>query len=168
MPQWADVQRPQLGLGNQNLLPALLRPPYLGVRASLPAIVCPPLRWPLCLHEPLRCLLPAHARAHPPIPVPCPCWRSTWIENVKRAGVTNAMVVALDDATKTNVEQLGFPVFRMDIQVAAYIGVGRLRAVWACRRLCSVSCCALHLAAGAQGQALRGLQQMPWSARQQG
>ncbi|KAK2080581.1 hypothetical protein QBZ16_000435 [Prototheca wickerhamii] len=36
-----------------------------------------------------------------------------WMRNVKRAGVTNAFVLALDDETKENVEKFGFPVFRM-------------------------------------------------------
>lgn len=42
---------------------------------------------------------------------------SCWIENVRRAGVTNAMVVALDEGTKTNVEAVGFPVYRMELEI---------------------------------------------------
>jgi hypothetical protein len=33
------------------------------------------------------------------------------------AGVKNAMVVALDDDTKTNAEGFGLPAFRMDLKV---------------------------------------------------
>lgn len=42
---------------------------------------------------------------------------SVWMENVKRAGVKNAMVVALDDATKGVAEAAGIPGFRMDLKV---------------------------------------------------
>lgn len=42
---------------------------------------------------------------------------SVWIENVRKSGVKNAMVIALDDATKRSVEELGFPVYRMDIKI---------------------------------------------------
>lgn len=40
-----------------------------------------------------------------------------WATNVKRAGVKNAMVVALDDDTKTNAEGFGLPAFRMDVKI---------------------------------------------------
>lgn len=40
-----------------------------------------------------------------------------WIEGVRRAGVKNAMVIALDDDTKKNVEEQGFPVFRMEVKI---------------------------------------------------
>lgn len=40
-----------------------------------------------------------------------------WMQNVKRAGVKNAMVLALDDATKANVEQYGLPAYRMDVAI---------------------------------------------------
>ena len=42
---------------------------------------------------------------------------STSVAQVKRAGVTNAFVLALDDETKENVEKFGFPVFRMHQKV---------------------------------------------------
>jgi arabinosyltransferase len=40
-----------------------------------------------------------------------------WMKSVKRAGVKNAIVVALDDDTKTNVEKFGFPAFRLDMTI---------------------------------------------------
>lgn len=40
-----------------------------------------------------------------------------WMDGVKRAGVKNALVVALDDATKHNVEERGFDAFRMDMEI---------------------------------------------------
>lgn len=40
-----------------------------------------------------------------------------WMRSVKRAGVKNAMVVALDEDTKTNVEKFGFPAFRLDMAI---------------------------------------------------
>lgn len=40
-----------------------------------------------------------------------------WMRNVKKAGVKNAMVLALDDETKANVEKFGMQAFRMDIEV---------------------------------------------------
>jgi hypothetical protein len=40
-----------------------------------------------------------------------------WMKSVKRAGVKNAMVVALDEDTKTNVEKFGFPAFRLDMAI---------------------------------------------------
>lgn len=38
-------------------------------------------------------------------------------QNVRRAGVKNGMVIALDDDTRDNMERLGFPAFRMDLKV---------------------------------------------------
>ncbi len=46
----------------------------------------------------------------------------TWMEGVKRCGVKNAMVIALDAMTKANAEQFGVPSFEMHVQV---------RSVWA-------------------------------------
>ncbi|PSC74665.1 glycosyltransferase CAZy family GT77 [Micractinium conductrix] len=40
-----------------------------------------------------------------------------WADNAKRAGVENIMVVALDDATKTNAESYGLPAFRMNVKI---------------------------------------------------
>lgn len=40
-----------------------------------------------------------------------------WAENVKRTGVKNAMVIALDDDTKSNAESFGLPAFRMDVKI---------------------------------------------------
>lgn len=40
-----------------------------------------------------------------------------WIDGVKRAGVENALVVALDDETKRNVEERGIHAFRMDMEI---------------------------------------------------
>ncbi|KAL4858268.1 Arabinosyltransferase RRA2 [Chlorella vulgaris] len=40
-----------------------------------------------------------------------------WAANVKRSGVKNAMVVALDDDTKKNAESFGLPAFRMDVKI---------------------------------------------------
>lgn len=40
-----------------------------------------------------------------------------WMRCVKNAGVENAMIVALDDETKENVEKFGLPAFRIDMEV---------------------------------------------------
>ena len=40
-----------------------------------------------------------------------------WMDGVKRAGVENALVVALDDQTKRNVEERGMHAFRMDMEI---------------------------------------------------
>lgn len=40
-----------------------------------------------------------------------------WMKSVKRAGVKNAMVVALDEDTKINVEKFGLPAFRLDLAI---------------------------------------------------
>ena len=40
-----------------------------------------------------------------------------WMKGTKRAGVKNAMVVALDDDTKTNVEKFGLPSHRLDMAI---------------------------------------------------
>ncbi|KAL4437001.1 hypothetical protein ABPG75_004140 [Micractinium tetrahymenae] len=40
-----------------------------------------------------------------------------WAENVRRAGVGNSMVVALDDEAKQNAESFGVPAFRMDVPI---------------------------------------------------
>jgi hypothetical protein len=40
-----------------------------------------------------------------------------WMKSVKRAGVKNAMVVALDEDTKVNVEKFGLPAFRLDMAI---------------------------------------------------
>lgn len=40
-----------------------------------------------------------------------------WIRNVKRAGVSNAMVVALDEETRKFVEDAGFASIVMTLQV---------------------------------------------------
>lgn len=41
----------------------------------------------------------------------------TWLDGVKRANVTNAMVVALDRETKDHAEKLGVPAHLMTLQV---------------------------------------------------
>ena len=41
----------------------------------------------------------------------------SWIRTVKRAGVTNALVVALDDDTKTHAESQGMTAVKMEMQV---------------------------------------------------
>ena len=43
---------------------------------------------------------------------------TTWMENVKRAGVKNAMVVALDAQTKTNAEAQGIVAHEMHLEVS--------------------------------------------------
>ena len=43
----------------------------------------------------------------------------TWMEGVKRAGVKNAMVIALDAMTKANAEKFGIPAFEMHVQARA-------------------------------------------------
>jgi len=43
---------------------------------------------------------------------------TTWMENVKRAGVNNAMVVALDAQTKTNAEAQGIVAHEMHLEVS--------------------------------------------------
>ena len=40
-----------------------------------------------------------------------------WMKSVQLSGVKNAMVVALDDDTKTNVEAFGFPAYRLDMEI---------------------------------------------------
>jgi hypothetical protein len=40
-----------------------------------------------------------------------------WMDGVKRSGVKNAMVVALDKETKRNVEERGFKAFLFDMQI---------------------------------------------------
>lgn len=40
-----------------------------------------------------------------------------WMDGVKRADVKNALVVALDDETKHNVEEQGIDAFRMDMEI---------------------------------------------------
>jgi hypothetical protein len=40
-----------------------------------------------------------------------------WMKSVKQAGVKNAMVVALDEDTKINVEKFGLPAFRLDMAI---------------------------------------------------
>lgn len=42
----------------------------------------------------------------------------TWAESVLRAGVKNAMVVALDEATKAHAESKGLPAFQMTLEVS--------------------------------------------------
>ncbi len=41
----------------------------------------------------------------------------TWMEGVKRAGVKNAMVIALDAETRANAEAKGVPAHEMHIEV---------------------------------------------------
>lgn len=41
----------------------------------------------------------------------------TWMESVKRAGVKNAMVIALDAETRANAEAKGVPAHEMHIEV---------------------------------------------------
>lgn len=43
---------------------------------------------------------------------------TTWTENVKRAGVKNAMVVALDAQTKTYAEAQGIVAHEMHLEVS--------------------------------------------------
>ena len=43
---------------------------------------------------------------------------TTWMENVKRAGVKNAIVVALDAQTKTNAEAQGIVAHEMHLEVS--------------------------------------------------
>jgi hypothetical protein len=40
-----------------------------------------------------------------------------WMKGTKEAGVKNAMVVALDDETKSNVEAFGLPAWRLDLEI---------------------------------------------------
>ena len=42
---------------------------------------------------------------------------TTWIEGIKRAGVKNAMVVALDDHTKRMAEEHGLTAHEMHLEV---------------------------------------------------
>lgn len=41
----------------------------------------------------------------------------SWAKAVKRAGIQNAMVVALDDETRSNMEKIEMPAFRMDVAI---------------------------------------------------
>ena len=40
-----------------------------------------------------------------------------WMAGVKRSNVTNALVIALDDATQQHAESLGFTAYQMKLQV---------------------------------------------------
>lgn len=40
-----------------------------------------------------------------------------WIDNVRQSGVTNAMVLALDEQTLDGVQQKGFPVYKMEVEI---------------------------------------------------
>lgn len=40
-----------------------------------------------------------------------------WIDGVTRAGIKNALIIALDDETKRNVQSRGVNVFRMDVKI---------------------------------------------------
>ena len=42
----------------------------------------------------------------------------TWMESVKRANVTNAMIVALDSETKKHAESMGIPAHFMTLQAS--------------------------------------------------
>ncbi len=39
-----------------------------------------------------------------------------WMAGVRRSNVTNALVIALDDATQQHVESLGFTAYQMTLQ----------------------------------------------------
>ena len=40
-----------------------------------------------------------------------------WVKGVKLAGIENAMVIALDNATKSNMDRIKMPSFRMDVAI---------------------------------------------------
>ena len=44
----------------------------------------------------------------------------TWMDGVKRCGVKNAMVIALDAETKKNAEAYGIPAFEMHMEVTHF------------------------------------------------
>lgn len=50
------------------------------------------------------------------------------MECVKRVGITNAMVVALDDETKQHVTTFGLPAVRFSMQVRLAFLLGHLHA----------------------------------------
>ena len=54
----------------------------------------------------------------------------TWMEGVKRCGVKNAMVIALDAMTKANAERFGIPSFEMHVQVRSTKGASPVIAKW--------------------------------------
>lgn len=64
----------------------------------------------------------------------------TWMENVQRAGVRNAMVIALDAQTKANAEAKGVTAHEMHIEVGAWTGRS---SVDASHRRCSALCLAV-------------------------
>ncbi|GAB4813747.1 hypothetical protein N2152v2_000793 [Parachlorella kessleri] len=41
----------------------------------------------------------------------------SWVANVRRAGIRNALVLALDDETKAAMDKQAFPAFRMDVPI---------------------------------------------------
>ena len=76
---------------------------------------------------------------------------TTWIENVKLAGVKNAMVVALDAQTKARAEAQGLAAFEMHLTVSC------TSRPLLCSNACVIQCLhtvALHacnLASGCKG-----------------
>lgn len=42
-----------------------------------------------------------------------------WMDGVRRSNVSNALVIALDDATKQHVESQGFIAYQMSLQARA-------------------------------------------------
>jgi hypothetical protein len=53
----------------------------------------------------------------------------TWMEGVKRSGVKNAMVIALDDETRQNAEARGVPSHQMHIEVGPFLLIDIPRSV---------------------------------------
>lgn len=43
-----------------------------------------------------------------------------WMAGVRRSNVTNALVIALDDATQQHVESLGFTAYQMSLQACSH------------------------------------------------
>ena len=42
-----------------------------------------------------------------------------WMAGVRRSNVTNALVIALDDATQQHVESLGFTAYQMSLEACS-------------------------------------------------
>lgn len=58
-----------------------------------------------------------------------------WMDGVRRSNVTNALVIALDDATQRHVESLGFTAYQMSLQVhfnPAMELLCKQKAIWCC------------------------------------
>ena len=63
----------------------------------------------------------------------------TWMEHVKRAGVTNAMVVALDEPTRQHAESQGFAsmIFKLEVRMQPALVQRSGRSLWCRATVCT-------------------------------